>query len=276
MWPLPQLRTELVTIVLTPKTLTCGWIQQQKNARTFFAHTAQKQNLHTPHIHKKSATQPYILRAYEQTPLEQLQFAQGVLYNPTCIQKYIASFLQEHKLENAFIALSVSGDHILQRLITLGSAMPTQEQFPLPEKKNLRWDYRYLYPNQDGTFTFYFYGLPQELLLQYKLLAIATSLNLITITPSWATYLQLYKQLHGTTFSHSALAEAMNNIENIEQLISPEQLHNYCSLTMNTVPAPLKSLYWQENNQKLTTTDSAHETAQLACMLGLFITGNRL
>lgn len=256
MWPLPRLQNELVTLVLTPETLTCAWFKQHKpSLKNLFSKTS---------IHKNKP--PFTLHAYRQIPLEHQQFTQAILYNPTFIQQQITSFLAEHTLAHAFISLSISGDRVLQRLISMDTAMPTRAHFLIPELAHMRWDYQYLYPNQDGTFTFYLYGIRQEQLLQYKLLARAASLNLVSIMPSWATQLQLYKHTQSAPFSQHALAAAVEKSDSIDQLIPAEQLPLLCSLALESIPAQLTSLYTQKANPE-------RDTSQLACMLGLFTAG---
>ncbi len=257
MWPLPKLQNELVTLVLTPETLTCAWLKQHKpSLQTFFLRK-------TPD-HKNNP--PFSLHAYRQIPLEHQQYTQAILYNPTFIQQEITAFLAKHALMHAFISLGISGDSILQRLIPMDTAMPTRSHFLLPELAHMHWGYQYLYPNHDGTFTFYLYGIRQEQLLQYKLLAIASSLNLVRLTPSWAPQLQLYKQVQGAPFSQHALAAAIEKSDTIEHLIPGKQLPFLCSLALEHVPEQLQSLYTQQ-------ASTAPDTSQLACMLGLFTAG---
>ncbi len=263
MWPLPRLRHELVTITLTPDSLACGWITRSSTS-LFFKHKSPHAVSHIP---------AYVFRAYTYVPLENLECAQGIIYNPTRIAQHITHFLQVHRLHNAFIACAVSGDHVLQRLISLPLASPNTEQFTLPELEHKRWKYRYLYPNPDGTFTFYVCGLGQEQLFQYKLFAITAKLNLISIMPSWAAHLQAYKHLHGDAFSHSVLAADMHRTKMIEQLITPEQLKKTCTLPPPDIPT--------HHNPHITTntrSESTHDqdTPLQACMLGLFIAGNSL
>lgn len=257
MWPLPKLQNELVTLVLTPESLTCAWLRQrQQSLQSFFSKKTAD----------NKANPPFTLHAYRQIPLEHQQFSQAVLYNPTFIKQQITSFLTEHALTHAFISLGISGDRVLQRLIPMDTAMPTRSHFLLPELAHMHWDYQYLYPNHDGTFTFYLYGIRQEQLLQYKILATAASLNLVRITPSWAPYFQLYKQVQGAPFSQHALAAAIEKAGTIEQLIPAEKLSLLCSLATENVPEQLRSLYTQQ-------AITAHDTSQLACMLGLFTAG---
>jgi hypothetical protein len=244
MWPLPHIRNELVTITLTPGALSCAWIQRIHNRDSLFSRIS-------PHALGGSPSNPlYKLCAYTHIPFEHLEYVHGTIYNPTHIAQEITRFLHEHHLEHAFVALGVAGEHIIQRLVSCSVATPHKEQFMCPELEKVRFEYRYLYPNNDNTFTFYLCGLSQEQIFQYKLLAIRNHHNLTNIMPLGAAHLQLYKYLAGSAFSPSRLALDLAHAKTLENLISSEQIKKLCTQIPDTMP-----------------------TEHLSCMLGLFTAG---
>ena len=201
MWPLPSYKNELVTITICPQYLTCSWIKSSN----------------------KQA--PLQLCAYERFDLDHLELEKLIVFNPTAIKKHINTFTKKHRLHNAPIACALAGPQVSERLLTLNTLTPQPEQVVTARSPHMRWEYRYLYPHDNGNFVFYRCGIPQPLLLQYKLLATRANLNLLTLTTERMALLTLYKYLYGSAFRQSQLAVHMMQRNNmIEQLFSPETL----------------------------------------------------
>ncbi len=201
MWPLPQLNNNIVTITFHPQHLCCSWIiPSGKYAKL-------------------------TLRAYERFPLQNLELEQLTIFNPTHIKKTITSFLQKHHLSNTCIVFGLTGPGLKEKMVTLSKASPTPDDFTLPITKDLLWDFRYLYPKQNGTHVFYGYGIPQHLLFQYQLLAIAAQLNVIKITPIRVALFHAYKFFHGHAYRQGKLALDMTQYNNmIEQTFTQDSL----------------------------------------------------
>ncbi len=99
------------------------------------------------------------------------------------------------------------------------------EDFVIPERNHMRWDYRFAYPADNGLWVFYVTGMPRSLLLQYQLLAITTPLNLLAITSERMALLALYEYQHGNAFRRSQLAIDMLRHHNmIEYLFDGDTL----------------------------------------------------
>ncbi len=227
MWHLlPKIRNELVSIVLTPRYLACSWIKTM------------------------SGHKPFELKAYRYYNLPPTAFHHSVVFNPTRIKNYIQNFLMHHNLRDAFIALSVTGTGIVDKVTPLTIASPTKKDFKLPELENCLWDFYYLYHTQEAASAFYVSGIKHELLFQYKLLAIATNTHLVSITTQGNALLNLYSYVHGKAFRHAQLAVDMTKHNNeLLSLFTPEILRRLLHInptlpvTMEKDMAPLiKSL----------------------------------
>lgn len=240
MWPMPPFNPHYVTISFSPHHISCYWFQQDsKNA---------------------------ILKSYQTTALENLELERLIVFNPSHISQIIHSFLEKHQLANAFALFCLSGPSVKEQFITLETATPDPEQFELPDKNkftwdklvwdNLVWDYTYLYPTQDGKFTFYAAGITRELLFQYQLLALRTHLNLIAVTPATIGLLGLYKHSKGSQFRQSQLGIELTKHNNrIDQLFDEKFLADMI------IPAP-------------GVTVNQTDTNVLLASLGLFLMRN--
>ncbi len=224
MWPIPALEHKLVSVFLAQDALSCYWLEKTNNG-----------------------TSPLVLRAYKRYPLDNLELANLILFNPTVIKKHITSFLQEHNLENAFIAFILHGPAVTEQFVAMPTSTPHRTDFGMANSaRNLLWEYRYLYPNDDGQFVFYLYSVPRFLLLQYEMLAVAAQCNLITITTQTMALLSVYQHVFGTAFRRSQLAvDMMRCNNNIADLITADMLRrmiNMSALDLSALPAPSTEL----------------------------------
>jgi len=201
MWHQFKVRHELVSILCTPDTLACAWIRPSHSAH------------------------PFEVIAYKRISLTNLELAQGRICNPTRIGSHIVSFLTKHNLTNAYITLVLHGPMVHEELISMHTASPQPEEIPLQKKHQLVWNYRYLYSQDNAQAAFYVCGIPQPVLLHYKLLAIRHNLNVVSITTRSMAYLHVYTHVYGTAFRHSQLAYDMTRCDNrIDNLISREMI----------------------------------------------------
>ena len=197
MWPLPTINNELLSISLNDTALTCSWIQSTKNST------------------------PTMLKAYASYPLNNLEYHNALVFNPTYLTHCIQNFIHQNHLEHAYCMLSISGKSIVEAITTLPIASPQPTDFSFTKLRNLLWDYRYLYPNNNDQFDFYVCGITQSLLVQYQLMAIALPVNLLVITTELMALLNLYKRQYGPTFRHSQLArDMMRHNNDIHQLFT--------------------------------------------------------
>lgn len=210
----------MVTIILGDNQLVLSWLKPKK--------------------------QLFIVQAYRVVPLAPLDVKNSYIFNPTVLKSHIHQFLATHKLTNAAIACALSGPGIMEQLITHPMATPCKEDFTLQHTTRLVWDYRYLYPQDDGTFTFYACGISQQQLLQYKLLAMAAHLHLQSLTSKRMALLTLYRCMQGNAFRHSQLGAVMQrNNNNIEQLCTVDMVRRLVTI------APHVSLDIQTEAQNL-------------------------
>jgi hypothetical protein len=101
------------------------------------------------------------------------------------------------------------------------TATPHRADFVIPKSAHMMWEYRYMYPTDNGQFVFYAYSVPRSVLLQYKLLAIAAECNLITVTTQTMALLLAYQHMFGSAFRQSQLAiDMMRCNNNIGDLIT--------------------------------------------------------
>lgn len=179
------------------------------------------------------------MQAYRRIPLTSGDFEHGILFNPTKIQGHITTFLKEHALSHAFISLAVSGPSIKEEIIAHCTAKPTEQELGINPSHNEVIDYTYLYPTDTGSFTFYVCSIERGLLLQYQLLAMASSLNLVAVTTENMALLNAYKYLEQPTFRHSQLAVAMKQANNcFENLITDEIIGKRFSIISKKCSVP--------------------------------------
>jgi hypothetical protein len=195
MWSFPKYRNEFVAIIIQPTAITCSWI--------------------TPSARNNAL---YQLRAYQHTPLAHGTIINGILFNPTALQKTIRHFIHTHGLEHAFVACSSRGSAIPELCIDLPTASPKHIDFPLQRLNKLIWDYQYLYPKDNHHYTFYVCGISRHVLAHYQLLACAASLNLVLFTTEYMALLTVYKHMYGPAFRHTQLARDME--QNHHQLLN--------------------------------------------------------
>jgi len=219
MWPIPALEHKLVSIDFSPEALVCSWID--------------------PSFAKATADRQLVLRAYKRFPLTNLELEDLIVFNPTVIQKYIRSFLEEHNLTDAFIAFIVHGHSVAEQFVAMPTSTPHYTDFGITNNaRSVLWEYRYLYPNDHGQFVFYVYTVPRSLILQYQLLAVAAQCNLITMTTRTMTLLSAYKNIFGTAFRRSQLAVDMERCNNnIGALISIDALNRMVNFAGLCIPS---------------------------------------
>ncbi len=236
MWPFHTITNEIVTIQLQPDTIVCSWIT-----------TANK------------IAPTYSLRGYQRTTLANFSCAQGILFNPTTIITTITTFLQQHSLEQSFIALSTCGSGITEFILDMPQASPAHTDFPLQKLHKLVWDYRYLYPKDNAHYAVYVCGMSRQLRAQYTLLAFNASLNTILLTTEFMALLEVYRQMYGSAFRRAQLARDM-------------QRHN--NQLLNVLQA--------DTLRRMVTVDPAlsisleQELPWLFTALGLYVTGKNL
>jgi hypothetical protein len=199
MWPMPALAHKFVSIIFIPDVVICYWLE------------------------KTEKNKQLVVRAYKQYPLGNLELTNLILFNPTVIKKHITSFLSEHNLQDAFVAFALHGPAVHEEFVTLPTSTPHRNDFTIPNSSHLLWEYRYVYPSDDGQFVFYVYSVPRFVVLQYELLAVAAQCNLITMTTQTMALLSAYEHMFGSAFRRSQLAiDMMQCNNNIGDLITAD------------------------------------------------------
>jgi hypothetical protein len=207
MWPIPELSNELVTIVLNHDSLILSWIQPVKNTSSYFQ-----------------------LNAYQNVQLMSFDFERGIINNPSNLKKYIDQFLSTHKIKHASVGIAVSSPAVYERIITIGQATPSKNDLADFESNMHIIESIYLYA-QENMFTFYTCAIKREQLLQFQSLAVATKLNLSSITTQNAACLQLYSFIKGNHFLHTQLGFDLDKSQNdIPNLISATQVGCYLKI----------------------------------------------
>lgn len=191
MWKPPCLDKRLVTITLCPDVVTCSIICQS------------------------TSSSPLVLMAYQRFDLTHLELEKLILFNPTALKKYIDLFLLAHNAHHAFVACALRGPSLFEQFVTLPHAHAKRDHFTQTELNSLVWDFQYLYFIDGGLHTYYVAGFAHQLILQYQLLAIRASLNMIALTTQQMGLLHLYKFQRGHSFRSSQLAIDMLQHHNI-------------------------------------------------------------
>lgn len=232
MWPLPKLSNQLVTIQYYPGNLICSWIQP--HGKQHKVHAYQRHSFDSP-------------------------CQQATLFNPTTTQQLITQFLHRHNLHDAAVMMSTSGQGITESIVKVATASPHAHDFNLPALRKQVWDYHYLYPTDHAAYAFYLCGMSRPLLLQYKLLAINASLNLVGITTQFMATLALYQHMYGATFRRAQLARDMTQAHN-------QLLNTLC-------PDTLRRMLIVPPHMGITLEQ---ELPWLSTSLGLYIAGRKL
>jgi len=203
MWPIPALEHKFVSVLFFPDALVCCWID--KNARDKIP----------------------MIRAYKRYSLDNFELLNGMIFNPTIIKKYINTFLHEYNLHDAFVVFSLHGPAVTEQFIAMPTATPHYTDFTIAKNaRSTKWEYRYLYPYENGQFMFYVYSVPRSVILQYQLLAIGAHCNVIKMTTHTACILSAYEYMFGSAFRRSQLAvDMMRAHHKIDALISHDALH---------------------------------------------------
>ncbi len=190
MWPLPHVRRDIVSLSFTPSHLTCSWIKPTRQACA-----------------------PYALVAHKSIPLA-MEAHKLILFNPTKLHATILTFINTYALTNASAVVSVTGPHIAESMVNLKTSNPVRADFRAQKLKSLVWDFRYVHPQEDGTFAFYVCGIPQNLLFQYTLFGMQLPLHVLTITTQQMAWLRLYRHVHGDAFRPAQLARDVARTSN--------------------------------------------------------------
>jgi len=213
MWLLPSFQHSLITFSFSTQSLICTWLTKQKNNNRLS------------------------LQAYEKYLFDSYEILNGMLYNPTCIARLITQFLKKNNQHDAFVAFTLSNECLLEDFITMPTSSPKRSDFNHQENTSRLWGYRHLYQNDDGQSVFYTYTFSRAALLQYKLLAIHTNINLLSITPQTIALIGAYKTIFGTTFRASQFAlDMMRHNNSVENCISNDILHRIITTAHTSIP----------------------------------------
>lgn len=234
MWPFPPLSHNVLAITCTPQELTCSLIRKTKIPTR------------------------YELYAHYQYPISHHEYGQSGINNPTLLRRYIEQVIETHQLAGSSCVVSLVGPAITERITSFNQTDPPYHQIADPRLKGTLWDLYYLYPEDDGRFTFYVTGVKQTLIFQWKLLFSTLSVHLVGITTESMALLYAYKYVYGATFRPTQLARDLNKLHHassLHGLLSHECIRR--SLAIHTTLAP--TLY---------TCVSVHTA------LGLFLLGS--
>src|SRR5579863_5962777 len=98
MWPMPAVAHKFVSIIFTSDILSCYWLEKTNRG-----------------------TASLVVRAYKSYPLDNLELANLILFNPTVIKEHITSFLKEHDLSDAFVACALHGPAVHEEFVAMPS-----------------------------------------------------------------------------------------------------------------------------------------------------------
>ncbi|MDR3550835.1 MAG: hypothetical protein P4L31_05435 [Candidatus Babeliales bacterium] len=220
-------KNELITIIIDADQIVLHWIAPQK----------------------KSPTRTFILKAQAVVPIETGN-NQSHLYNLTDIKKNVLQFIKTNNIKNAFACMAITAPGIVEQFVACPIASPTHDTFTSITPQNLIWDYVYLYPDDErNAFIFYLCGISQQQLLQYKLLAISSNIELKAVMTQQMALIQLYHAMQGPAFRHSQLAVSLQRTNNnIDKLFTSESIHRMLTID------PKVSLNFSQHAPYLRTT----------------------
>lgn len=173
MWPLPAIRDDVVSVIISPTQMHCGWLS----------------------FDTKKGLRLIAFKSYS------LEYAHQI-----AVCNHINTFITQHQLGNAFLSIALASPLIHEEFIRLSKASPRPHDFNTKQLQQLLWDYQYLHALDDGNHLFYLKGIKKPLFFEYQLVAHQTNLKLVAFTSSYAAQLTTYKQLYGKAFRQSQLA----------------------------------------------------------------------
>jgi len=232
MWPLKRKSPEIVTVSISPQKMALSWIKEENKKIT--------------------------IKSYKPFSFEHLEFEKSIVFNPTKIKTLAKQFLEENNIKKASFSIAVSGPSIFEKIVKLAKASPHKQDFKCEELKQLNWNYTYIGPSPDNGFDFYICGIKRELLFQYRLLMINTSVTPVVITTSKTAQIELYKYLRGKEFRQS-------------QLVIDLHKNNYDTQSIFTLEDISKNFIFGKNS----TDELKSEYQSLATNIGLFLLGNK-
>lgn len=215
-WTPKKNRNEFVSISFMPDTLTLCAVKK---------------------ISSKSTSYLFELSAFTTIPFLHDEYDEGRIYNPTAIGKHITNFLLANHKKKAPIAMTLNGSSIKEEIASYHTASPFEQI--THQKKQTASDYCYLYPQENGNFTFYTCAIERSIIMQYQLMAIAHNLNLQAVSTNSMANINLYRYLTGSTARHSALATILEkNNNNTASLISDQTIQNIIQIPSSIQLSP--------------------------------------
>lgn len=169
---IPAIDESIVGINITPRTITCSWIEP------------------TPY-----AALPFTLKAYKHLLFEVNNKTDLTLFNPTRMQSLINNFLELHEVGDASVVIALSGEGLIEKQIMLSRAsadLKSVEENP----ELMAWHYYCLQDNPTVPKNpWYCCGISRSVLLQYQLLAIQAELNVMQYTTPTMALLKAYRYI---------------------------------------------------------------------------------
>lgn len=207
MWRLQKYKKNQVIISLCGNRAVCAWIQPARGNK------------------------PSHLKAYQRTPFFWHELDNGIIYNQQAVAQVIADFFKQHQIKKSSIILAIESSALVERIVTQTSASPSPRSFIIPKLKTMIWDFKYLYPHDDGTFSFYLAGISRELLFSYQLLAHRAGITPTVITTCRSGIFHVYKHYYGAAFRQTQFAHDMLRTQHqLEDLITPDLLARMISI----------------------------------------------
>lgn len=133
----------------------------------------------------------------------------SVLTGQESIAIFIDDFAKRHRLSSVTISMAVSAPQMKEEFVFLSHATPDLCAFNFQKPIHLMWNYRYLFPVDDGQHCFYMAAISQQVLFQYKLLIIRNGWGVRMMTGYQASLLSLYEYIHHDAFRTIQFAQQM-------------------------------------------------------------------
>jgi hypothetical protein len=207
MWPLTKLSDEQVTFCIRPDKVVCCWVQRSG---------------------KRALLQ---VKAYKSFKIDAMAVTPYTIASPTALERCMKQFLIAHNLHDARINIVLDVPHVEQNIVTVPHATPSPATLRIPGKKQIVWDYYYMYPTESNKHAFYTCAIDQALLLQYKLMAVRMQAYVNIITTQYTALLAAYRHMYGAAFRASQLAVDMHKHGNqVERLFTPEMARRIVTL----------------------------------------------
>jgi hypothetical protein len=137
--------------------------------------------------------------AFQKHSFLQSELSEGIIFNPTKLQRLIRAFLQATKTDQSFVAIALQGTVLHEEFISFDPHHEVSVDLAKKIKQSHVWNFNFL--PSDHQQHIYLFSMRREILMQYQLLALLTPFQCCLITSTTRGIIEL---LQSVQFDFSA------------------------------------------------------------------------